>query len=366
VRALFKILTFSLLLGFLGCEKKRYPDNITENGTIFFFEGIVDGVKKKISAGIDNYYMYASYIDNGGILQFNADLKRTDCENCSGIRLLLNDSHLSSPGSGLSDSSLKVKSYAYARENSKDYDVKFQPFFNRSAKSYHWDFGDGVVSSESAPLHKYNAPGKYNVCLTIESTTGCYSQICNEIDLSETPFRTQITAQQISANTILFSHDSLMGKAPFRYYWSFGDGSVSTDPSVLHPYAVNGSYPVILMVTDADGNTITCHYNTLTGNDASSCAANFRLGTVSSVPSSSFLEADIKWRDEQGREYHSSKVDQPSDSFFEVIKVEEFERNENNEPTKKLTVTFNCVVSDGTRNIKIQDATAVISVAYPQ
>src|SRR5207342_2976735 len=92
------------------------------------------------------------------------------------------------------------------KENSNDYNVQFVPLFNRNnPQGYFWEFGDGVVSTEIRPLHKYDRPGKYNVCLTIESNTGCYSKICNVIDFSENPFRTQVTAQQQGSNTILFS-----------------------------------------------------------------------------------------------------------------------------------------------------------------
>ncbi|MCK8044934.1 S8 family serine peptidase [Shewanella sp. 1CM18E] len=41
------------------------------------------------------------------------------------------------------------------------------------------------------------------------------------------------------------------------YSWDLGDGSVSTDMSPSHVYAVAGTYTVSMLVTDADGNTDT-------------------------------------------------------------------------------------------------------------
>jgi hypothetical protein len=41
------------------------------------------------------------------------------------------------------------------------------------------------------------------------------------------------------------------------YVWNFGDGTTASGPSVYHPYAKGGSYPVTLTVTDRGGNTAT-------------------------------------------------------------------------------------------------------------
>lgn len=41
---------------------------------------------------------------------------------------------------------------------------------------WHWDFGDGFESSEIDPIHVYDAPGQYEVTLTITDRTGCTSE----------------------------------------------------------------------------------------------------------------------------------------------------------------------------------------------
>lgn len=43
-----------------------------------------------------------------------------------------------------------------------------------------WSFGDGSISSERNPVHRYEVPGIYKVCLTI-STTDCFQNICKEV-----------------------------------------------------------------------------------------------------------------------------------------------------------------------------------------
>lgn len=41
-----------------------------------------------------------------------------------------------------------------------------------------WDFGDGTVTSEPAPVHRYAYSGYYTVCLTVITADGCKSSSC--------------------------------------------------------------------------------------------------------------------------------------------------------------------------------------------
>jgi photosystem II stability/assembly factor-like uncharacterized protein len=38
--------------------------------------------------------------------------------------------------------------------------------------SFHWDFGDGTSSDEASPSHRFNAPGEYEVALTLTNEAG--------------------------------------------------------------------------------------------------------------------------------------------------------------------------------------------------
>src|SRR5689334_18165035 len=37
---------------------------------------------------------------------------------------------------------------------------------------FHWEFGDGATSEEAAPTHPYEAPGDYEVVLTVSNQAG--------------------------------------------------------------------------------------------------------------------------------------------------------------------------------------------------
>jgi hypothetical protein len=55
-----------------------------------------------------------------------------------------------------------------------DRDRRLVAFHDDSAgaTAWHWDFGDGQSSAEQHPLHRYAAPGKFVVLLTVNGPAG--------------------------------------------------------------------------------------------------------------------------------------------------------------------------------------------------
>jgi gliding motility-associated-like protein len=51
--------------------------------------------------------------------------------------------------------------------------VQFTGLGTAGAVSYFWNFGDGTTSAQPNPVHEYQAPGTYNVTLTVVDTVGC-------------------------------------------------------------------------------------------------------------------------------------------------------------------------------------------------
>ncbi len=51
----------------------------------------------------------------------------------------------------------------------------------QGAKSYHWDLGDGTVSTLASPDHTYRKKGTYQVVLTVTNETGCEDRTMKEV-----------------------------------------------------------------------------------------------------------------------------------------------------------------------------------------
>jgi len=113
----------------------------------------------------------------------------------------------------------------------------------RFSLSYLWNFGDGVTSTLTSPVHDYHSPGVFNVSMTATDLCG--------IDTIVEPVTTTCSAPaaQFSWMTdgMLVSFTDLSnGTTPFEYLWDFGDGITSTEQSPSHLYTSPGIYPVIL------------------------------------------------------------------------------------------------------------------------
>ena len=61
-------------------------------------------------------------------------------------------------------------------------------FFNvtRNAVTYRWDFGDGTISLQETPVHKYQANGSYRVLLTVNGESACIDTV-SDLTVYESP-----------------------------------------------------------------------------------------------------------------------------------------------------------------------------------
>jgi PKD repeat protein len=127
-------------------------------------------------------------------------------------------------------------------------------FLNHSyhASSWQWDFGDGQFSSELNPIHTYDSPGAYNICLTAEN--GCDTKmICQGIVIScEIPppsFQYALTGSELS-----LSNNTYLSE-PAGWMWDFGDGNTSSEEEPVHTFQSNGLYNVCLQTFNICGTT---------------------------------------------------------------------------------------------------------------
>lgn len=138
--------------------------------------------------------------------------------------------------------------------------------------SIRWTLGDGSASSQINPVHTYNAPGTYTVCLRIiryntGGTTPCIREICKTIvvtqpcnlviNFSSQPDPThQLGVKFTNLSNLLNTSDSVR--------WTFGDGTSTSglqgDPNVANPthiYANAGTFNVCLRVKKNTNPTAT-------------------------------------------------------------------------------------------------------------
>lgn len=127
---------------------------------------------------------------------------------------------------------------------------------------YIWDFGDGSTDSlQSSPSHAYTSPGTYFVTLTAVSGLGCRASVTNEVTVFPLPAAAFSVSPVCPGDTSVFSDLSQSASPLVDWIWTFGDGT-SSNPGVqqpVHIYGGAGSYPVQLVVMNANGclDTVT-------------------------------------------------------------------------------------------------------------
>jgi len=77
-----------------------------------------------------------------------------------------------------------------------------------------------------------------------------------------------------AGDNIIFVASATEGVQPYNYSWSFGDSTIGSGSPVSHIYQLDGSYTVILTVTDANNQTANTNETITVKHRDESCHAN--------------------------------------------------------------------------------------------
>jgi len=125
---------------------------------------------------------------------------------------------------------------------------------NENTTEWMWSFegGNPATSTIQNPTITYSEAGTYSVMLTTTTPEGTFTL---EQDINVTTFTipTADIGQIILSNgQVIFSSNATNG---LNYSWDFGDGNTSSQPNPSHVYLEDGTYPVILSVSNPCGST---------------------------------------------------------------------------------------------------------------
>ncbi len=129
--------------------------------------------------------------------------------------------------------------------------------------SYEWDFGDGnkMTDSSFSTSHAYSQSGIYTVTLKVTDNDGLMNMETTKATIgmgNVAPVAEARGPYRVKVNGVIKfngsqSHDQ--DGSIINYIWDFGDGmgDRSNSPNPTHSYASEGTYNVILTVTDNTG-----------------------------------------------------------------------------------------------------------------
>lgn len=118
--------------------------------------------------------------------------------------------------------------------------------------SYQWSFGDGNIVNEVNPNYTYTNEGTYTVRLTAIDTIGCADTLIKNIKVYKPVANFTISDSTAVCPPLIVNttNHSLFAK---NHYWSFGNGSTSTQINPAHLYVYPGNYTLQLVVKNTGG-----------------------------------------------------------------------------------------------------------------
>lgn len=140
--------------------------------------------------------------------------------------------------------------------------VQFIDTSTNAPVKWFWSFGDGVVSTESDPVHTYTIDGVYSVTLTATNADGSQSVTkANYITCIKSvipPVASFVSTSASGSKPLTVRFVDASTNSPTSWVWSFGDGGSSTEENPTHVYLTAGKYTVTMTATNSGGsNTVT-------------------------------------------------------------------------------------------------------------
>ncbi|WP_285163832.1 immune inhibitor A domain-containing protein [Shewanella goraebulensis] len=122
---------------------------------------------------------------------------------------------------------------------------------------YAWAFGEaGVTSTLANPTHTYTSSDGFVVTLTVTDSAGetaTYSRIVEVVIPIAADFDIAIVGD--NDLTVRLTNNTSGGFGDLNYSWDMGDGNTVTGENPAdYTYAADGSYTILLTVTDEKGN----------------------------------------------------------------------------------------------------------------
>ncbi len=131
----------------------------------------------------------------------------------------------------------------------QDYAIALSDQSSYTPTSWRWEFGDGSVSTERNPFHRYDYVVKqYDVKLIASNEFGSGTRTQTILPSYQVP-RAKFTASPTSGSAPLivqFTDSSV--NSPTSWLWDFGDGNTSSLRNPPHTYVRVGRYNVSLTV----------------------------------------------------------------------------------------------------------------------
>ena len=341
-RLIIYVISFAALLG--SCKKEMEIDD--NSSAVFFVKGVLDGESIEVKAGDDLYYMSPSVNEDFlGIRSFVGTLGSIGCIDepvCpNSIQISIRELEVKSQGRLDINENISPENYDFrgpADYLFVSYKASFESKSMPSNLKHNWFFGDGIESNDVNPVHFYlnEEDSIVQPMLVVSNENGCQNSIRYETKFTS-PCDVDFTPKLINGHLSWSPHPTKNRTE----LWDLTNGYL--------PFGVNNLPPndsvFTACVQSSDDLTGCISYkckNIILDSNKVKCVANFDVikETVISEDIRDYSQVTISYTDELGKKYSSDRYLQPTESNFEITKVEDYLNDKNGNPTKKITLKF--------------------------
>ncbi|GAB4207296.1 MAG: hypothetical protein Fur0023_18000 [Bacteroidia bacterium] len=378
-RQLFLIAITTIL--FTHCKKKNVDEpipNITNENVVFYFDGTISGNPVKWQAGIDNYYMFSDiqYETTLSTYLFIGEFKKNNCSPClNTLKIKISDDTILNPSSPSHIYNLNVGTYNYLSSSDSSItqytiNVSAVPVFS-ATPAYQYSLNNTAISN-IANFSYTLTPGTYTLTQDYYNITdSCGNSLSNVLNLTATDDFYAYYKYNINSfsQTVTYTIYTNMPTSN-TFTFDFGDASQTTTTNTVLTHAYPPGFAIYqpeLTAKSNNGKIWTFKNNISVALSNTDCLGNYFYNIVSQKNASPpFSKIIIEYTDQNGQTYTSQINTQPPTYKFQITKIEEYIKNSNNQPTKKITANFQARVFNTSNPSLFKDiqGNVIFAVAY--
>ncbi|MBI9066309.1 MAG: PKD domain-containing protein [Salinivirgaceae bacterium] len=251
INPIFRTINFSIDL-----NKEFYLGLFNPVNDSLFLEASVNCGINALMEDVDANLIYTVQVDSafftdGVMLPYKFIINQNIYEPI-GVRFLeITDSALHEVSNIWNDDVNPIADFMFY---SSDLTVEFYnySFALTDTAEFFWSFGNGKSSTVFEPIHTYNNPGEYQVCLQVTDEAGNSNEFCQLIEvLGDTTISSCLAKFDflISTDTLFLTNNS--SENITNFFWDFGDNTFSNEENPTHVYLDGGYYDVTLTAYDS-------------------------------------------------------------------------------------------------------------------
>ena len=350
-----------------ACNEVDVPEPPVQAAPVFSMQLDVDGSSTDLAAGRDNYFMYTNYeVGQDDVLRLVGILRPKDCRDiCErSFRFILTDIAPYAPGRFQVDRILKRGMLPFQWDvdpNQIRVHLQDKSTVTPSLDLIRtWEY-ENNISHDSSIVFTTKKEDLPRVCLTLDMANDDWqSSFCRVIQPGKNSNCKVMINFRIEDRTVVLSVRGDIDMS--RIQWSNG----STEPSIKVKYEVGAFYSVQLNDSESCDIQLGLRFGNRMINGVFHSFFTAESASVRAQPEMSLGSVRIDYKDLRGELYSTKFFKQPSDSFFEIASVSDFNETGDGKKTKKLGIRFSCLIYNelGDR-IKLNNGRGHIAVAYP-